>query len=103
MGQGPAQLGRGAPGRVGGGLGLFTRLAFLGILNSLIGLYYYLKVPIELYAKAAPADRTFRFPARDRAFSVVVVGAVFATVWFGIGPTIEPALVMMKNAFESLG
>lgn len=81
----------------------FTRIAFLGILNSLIGLYYYLRVPIELYAKSAPAGRSFRFPPRDRALSVVMVGAVFVTVWFGVGPMIEPVLVMMNNAFESLG
>ena len=87
----------------------FVLLAILGILNSLVGLYYYLRVPIQLYVRSLPAEAAeMESPPRHSAF-VGVIGLTFVgVIWLGIGPNIlgffgvEPALEMVGSAMESL-
>ncbi|MCB9834387.1 MAG: hypothetical protein H6807_18125, partial [Planctomycetes bacterium] len=86
----------------------FMLLAVLGILNSLVGLYYYLRVPIQLYARDLPEARaTEVMAARTPALRFVVVLALVATLWLGFGFEVmhfgvEPAMRMVKTALESL-
>ncbi len=86
----------------------FMLLAVLGILNSLVGLYYYLRVPIQLYAKDLPEAREAEvMPARPPAFRFVVATSLIATLWLGFGPDVmnfgvEPAMQLVKSALESL-
>jgi NADH-quinone oxidoreductase subunit N len=86
----------------------FVVLAILGILNSLVGLYYYLRVPIQLYVKPLPDER-FQAPAlpAGKAFTFIVLVCVAATIWYGFGPSIfgvgvESALTMVGSALRSL-
>ncbi|MFT7619035.1 MAG: NADH-quinone oxidoreductase subunit N [Planctomycetota bacterium] len=86
----------------------FMLLAVLGILNSLVGLYYYLRVPIQLYAKELPEDKKhWVMPARSLAFRLVIGGSVLGTLWLGFGPDVmnfgvEPAMQMVQSALASL-
>ncbi len=62
-------------------------LAVVGILGSLIGLYYYLRVLIFMYMhEPQEDDRQFRLPALGVSF-VVLVTAVL-TLWLGLGPAV---------------
>lgn len=86
----------------------FVVLAILGVLNSLVGLYYYLRVPIQLYIKPLPEERSrfTNFPA-GRSLTFVVLVTLIGVLWFGFGPDVfgvglEPALKMVKSAFASL-
>ncbi len=86
----------------------FMLLAVLGILNSLVGLYYYLRVPVQLYAKPLPEDKKHSvMPPRPMAFRMVIGASVVATLWLGFGPEImnfgvEPAMRMVQGALTSL-
>lgn len=90
------------------GLHKFIVLAILGILNSLVGLYYYLRVPIQLYIKPLPEDRlkSVVSPA-GRSLTFVMLLTMLGTLWFGFGPNIlgvglEPVLKMVATAMRSL-
>ncbi|MCA9319449.1 MAG: NADH-quinone oxidoreductase subunit N [Planctomycetes bacterium] len=88
----------------------FVLLAILGILNSLVGLYYYLRVLIQLYVKDLPDTERDRLPVMaSPAFGGVIVIAFAATIWLGVGPDffhlglgVEPALQMVQQALASL-
>ena len=86
----------------------FTLLALLAILNSLVGLYYYLRVPIQLYAKALPGHLEALTPARKGiALVPVIAAALFGTLWLGFGPDlfcfgVEPMLQWVDSARNSL-
>ena len=86
----------------------FVMLAILGIVNSLVGLYYYLRVPIQLYAKPMPehVQRIAKLPTGAIFMPLILLAAVL-TLWLGLGPAVfgigvEPALQIVQGALESL-
>jgi len=73
-------------GLEGGGLAPFL-LAGVGILGSLIGLYYYLRVIVFMYMHEPRDDgRTFRLPGPG--VSVAVFGTALLVLWLGLGPAV---------------
>ena len=88
----------------------FTLLAILGILNSLVGLYYYLRVLIQMYVQPASEGQEMRLSTPvGMAGGLVIVACAAATLWWGFGPDwldigfgIEPALAMVEGAVSSL-
>ncbi len=76
-------------GAISAGLAILT---VLGILNSMISLYYYLKIIISIYSK----DSLKKHVNLDKyTFSVVVI-CLAVTVLFGIYP--QPVLNMINSA-----
>ncbi len=76
-------------GAISAGLAI---LAVLGVLNSMISLYYYLKIIISIYSK----DSLKKHVNLDRYTLLVVVICLAVTVLFGIFP--QPILNMINSA-----
>jgi NADH-quinone oxidoreductase subunit N len=60
-------------------------LAVVGVLTSLVGLYYYLRVVVYMYMRppaAAPADH----PAQSLWGDAALLTAALVALWIGIGP-----------------
>jgi NADH-quinone oxidoreductase subunit N len=68
-------------------------LAVVGVLTSVLGAYYYLRVVVAMYMR--PAEAAEEAPASP-AISVAVALAVAAVVWLGIGP--EPVAALARSA-----
>ena len=59
-------------------------LVVLGVLNSALSLYYYLRVVVVMYMKKAEDD----VPVYDDlGVRIVLVFAVIAVIWLGLGPS----------------
>jgi NADH-quinone oxidoreductase subunit N len=58
-------------------------LVIVGVLNSALSLYYYLRVIVVMYFKKSEVDAPV---FDDLGIRVVLVVAVFLTFWLGIGP-----------------
>jgi NADH-quinone oxidoreductase subunit N len=59
-------------------------LAILGVMNSLISVYYYLRITVLMYMKPAEAD--LGPVALTPAQGVVLAITAFGVLWFGIFP-----------------
>ncbi len=60
-----------------------TSLAVIGVLNSAVSLYYYLRVIVAMYMR----KREEPLPVHaDLGVRVVLVGALVAVLWLGFGP-----------------
>ena len=68
-------------------------LAVVGVLTSVLGAYYYLRVVVAMYMR--PAEGTEAAVASP-AISVAVALAAAAVVWLGIGP--EPVAALARSA-----
>jgi NADH-quinone oxidoreductase subunit N len=68
-------------------------LAVVGVLTSVLGAYYYLRVVVAMYMR--PAEEAEEAPASP-ATSVAVALAAAAVVWLGIGP--EPVAALARSA-----
>ena len=73
-------------------------LAVIGVLNAIIGLYYYLSVLKVVYLyrsededKALPISRSYTFALIVLVFGIILVGTVLAP-WFGITNTASAAI-----------
>ncbi len=62
-----------------------TWLAVVGVLNSALSLYYYLRVVVYMYMRKPKADATPVFD--DWGVRVVLFVSVIATIWLGLGPS----------------
>ena len=62
--------------------GLVT-LAVIGVLNSALSLYYYLRVVVYMYMRKPYEEGAIH---DDWGVRIVVAVAVIATIWLGIGP-----------------
>jgi NADH-quinone oxidoreductase subunit N len=62
-----------------------TWLAVVGVLNSALSLYYYLRVVVYMYMRKPKTDATPVFD--DWGVRVVVLVSVIATIWLGLGPS----------------
>jgi NADH-quinone oxidoreductase subunit N len=82
-------------------------LAFLAVLNSLVSLYYYLRVPIQLYVRSLPEEEQGKIePVAGRAFRPVLLLTIVGTLWLGFGPDVgfgvEAVLGCVRDALSSL-
>ncbi|HEY6105654.1 MAG TPA: proton-conducting transporter membrane subunit, partial [Anaeromyxobacteraceae bacterium] len=68
-------------------------LAVVGVLTSVMGAYYYLRVVVAMYMR--PAEEAEE-PAASPALSVAVALAVAVVVWLGVGP--EPVAALARSA-----
>jgi NADH-quinone oxidoreductase subunit N len=59
-------------------------LAVIGLLSSVIGLYYYLRVVVVMYFRPVSGEQVV--PLRTTAFGLGLGAAAVATVVFGVGP-----------------
>lgn len=59
-------------------------LVVVGVMNSALSLYYYLRVTVVMYMKKAEADTPVY---DDLGVRIVLVFAVLAAFWLGIGPS----------------
>ncbi len=59
-------------------------LVIILVINSVIGLFYYLRIVAALYGH--PAEETVSAPARSLPGTIVLVMLSFLLVWFGIYP-----------------
>lgn len=62
----------------------FIGLAILGVLTSVAGAYYYLKVLVQMYMRPVEKDRFA--PSKDSGVKVSIVACAIATITFGILP-----------------
>ena len=68
-------------------------LAVVGVLTSVLGAYYYLRVVVAMYMR--PAEGAEEAPASP-ALSVAIALALAVVVWLGIGP--EPVAALARSA-----
>jgi NADH-quinone oxidoreductase subunit N len=76
----------------------FIWLAFIGVLNSIIGLYYYLTVLKHVYLyrsddeeKPLPVSRPYTIALTILVLGIIIVGTLFGP-WFNISTTIASSL-----------
>lgn len=76
----------------------YTGLAVMGILTSVVGVFYYMRVVVNMYMK--PAEKSF-VPYRRSRISDITVGVLAAAVlYLGIFP--QSLLDLARSAFQSL-
>ena len=73
-------------------------LAIIGVLNAIVGLYYYLTVLKVVYLyrsedeeKPLPISRSYTFALAILVLGIILVGTVLAP-WFGISNTATAAI-----------
>ncbi len=69
-------------------------LAVIGVLASVVGAVYYLRVLYYLYLKESPAENAVSLGLNVGFYSLVL--AALATVWFGLWPS--PLLELVRRA-----
>jgi NADH:ubiquinone oxidoreductase subunit 2 (chain N) len=62
-----------------------TWLAVVGVLNSALSLYYYLRVVVYMYFRPAAPNPTTVFD--DWGVRTVLIISVLAVIWLGLGPS----------------
>ncbi len=76
----------------------YTGLAVIGILTSVVGVFYYFRVVVNMYMK--PAEKSF-VPYRRSRISDITLGVLaVAVIYLGIFP--QSLLSLARNAFQSL-
>jgi NADH-quinone oxidoreductase subunit N len=80
-----------------------TWLAVVGVLNSALSLYYYLRVVVYMYMRKPKGDPAPVFD--DWGVRVVLLVSVVATIWLGLGPSgvvpgIETVLAWTSDSLE---
>jgi NADH-quinone oxidoreductase subunit N len=82
----------------------FTILAILGIVNGLVGLAAYLRIPIRIFLDGdRPETATPRRRDPSVTWTVVLVGLTFSALWLGFGPElagfgVDSALALAQDA-----
>ncbi|MFQ5511970.1 MAG: NADH-quinone oxidoreductase subunit N [Candidatus Krumholzibacteriia bacterium] len=61
-----------------------TGLAIIGVLNSALSLYYYLRVIVTMYMRKSETPLAIH---ADAAVRLVMLVALIAILWLGLGPT----------------
>ena len=82
-------------------------LAVLAVLNSVVSLYYYLRIPIQLYVRSLPEEEEGRIaPVAGRTFRPMLLLTIVGTLWLGFGPDVgfgvEAILGWVRDALSSL-
>ncbi|HEX6791758.1 MAG TPA: NADH-quinone oxidoreductase subunit N [Candidatus Krumholzibacteria bacterium] len=81
-----------------------TWLAVVGVLNSALSLYYYLRVVVYMYFRTSKNEATV---FDDWGVRAVLLVTVLATIWLGLGPSgvvpgIETVLSWTSNSVERI-
>ena len=82
----PEELAGAAPAvSAAGGIGtpMAERVAVIGVLNSAVSLYYYLRIVVYMMLKNEPSGSE---PHQSPALAVAMVAAVVVTLFLGIYP-----------------
>jgi NADH-quinone oxidoreductase subunit N len=74
-------------------------LAVIGVLNSVVSAYYYIRVVVNMYMQEG--DKTLDLLSARPALATVIVLAALGTVWLGIFPSASISLA--RESFLSLG
>jgi len=82
-----------------------TWLAVVGVLNSALSLYYYLRVIVYMFFRPAPSNPAPVFD--DWGVRAVLVISVLAVIWLGLGPSgavpgIETVLSWTNTSLEHI-
>jgi NADH-quinone oxidoreductase subunit N len=64
----------------------YTGLAILGVLNSVVSVYYYFRVMIVMYMKEATAETPTPEPIALPVLGIVLISAI-AVLWLGVFPS----------------
>jgi NADH-quinone oxidoreductase subunit N len=76
----------------------YVWLAVIGVLNSAVSLYYYIRIVVYMMLKNEPAGSE---PRQNPALAVVMVTAVVATVLLGVYP--QPLFEFAQASAATLG
>ena len=63
----------------------FVGLAIIGVLNSVLSVFYYFRLMVMMYMKDPPADQPEPEPMALPVAAIVVLGAI-GIFWLGIAP-----------------
>jgi NADH-quinone oxidoreductase subunit N len=84
----------------GASVGAWALILIL-VITSAIGLFYYLRIVVTLYAQSAASDRAHEpIPRRAPAAILVLAALTVILVWLGVYPA--PLLVAIRAAISSL-
>jgi len=61
----------------------YVWLAIVGVMNSALSLYYYLRVLVVMYMQKSPQPLSAH---DDLGVKIVLIASLFAILWMGIGP-----------------
>jgi NADH-quinone oxidoreductase subunit N len=76
----------------------YVWLAVIGVLNSAVSLYYYLRIVVYMWLKNEP---TGSVPATSPTYAVVLGVAVIATILLGVFP--QPLFQFAQASAATLG
>jgi NADH-quinone oxidoreductase subunit N len=81
-----------------------TWLAVVGVLNSALSLYYYLRVVVYMYFRKAKVETPV---FDDWGVRTVLIASVLAVIWLGLGPSgvvpgIETVLTWTSDSLERI-
>lgn len=74
-------------------------LAVIGVLNSAVSAYYYIRVIVHMYMEES--ERTFDIPALRPALAAAIIIAAAGTILLGVFPSVS--ISMARESFLSLG
>jgi NADH-quinone oxidoreductase subunit N len=81
--------------------GGFIWLAIIGVLTSVVSVYYYLQIPIVMYMRDPLGEEVAEASTNEVA---VLAACAFAVIWFGLFPNqgMIPALELAARAVAGL-
>ncbi len=74
-------------------------LAIIGVLNSAVSAYYYVRVIVHMYMEES--ERTFEIPDLRPALTAALIIAAAGTILFGLFPS--ASISVARESFLSLG
>ncbi|MDD5675163.1 MAG: proton-conducting transporter membrane subunit, partial [Chitinivibrionales bacterium] len=74
----------------------YIGLALIGVLNSLVSVYYYFRLMASIYMRDPEQEPAVRY-AKAPLATVAVALCVFLLIWFGVGPTSIGGLLPSAN------
>ena len=77
----------------------YIGLAIIGVLNSAVSAYYYIRVIVTMYVEEG--DTAFEIAALRPALSAAIIIAALSTVLLGIFPS--ASISIARESFLSLG
>ena len=76
----------------------YIGLVLVGVLTSVVGVYYYIRVLVYLYMKEPETDESFIQPGK--VYTSVILILAIATVYFGVQPGVLSEI--LSQGFEQL-
>jgi NADH-quinone oxidoreductase subunit N len=78
----------------------FVLLTVIGVMASLVSVYYYIRVVVVMYMRPAPSEESLFSPA-NAAIGLALAIAVVGILVFGVYP--EPLYAAAKAAINGVG